>query len=107
MNLGLVTAVVVVAVILALVLARVYMTDRRRMTSRTNGRIVSASQRVIVDETARRTETEVVAQFTAGGREHQVRRVLAGERAGHFPPGREVPIRYNPGEPSMAELIMD
>jgi hypothetical protein len=106
MSIGFIVAIVVFAVVLWLLLAKFYLTDRRRMTSQTTGRVVSAEQRVIVDSTARRTQTEVVARFTAGGHEHEVRRVLQGERARQFPPGGEISIRYNPGRPWMAEVIV-
>ena len=106
MTYGFMIAAVVFAIGLGILLAKFYLTDQRRMTSQTTGRVVSAAQRVIVDESARRTETEVVARFTAGGQEHEVRRVLKGERARQFPPGREIAIKYNPGEPWMADLMI-
>ena len=106
MSFGFMIAIVVFAAGLGVLLAKFYLTDRRRMTSQATGRVVSAEQRVIVDATARRTQTEVVARFMANGHEHEVRRVFPGERARQFPPGRQIPIRYNPGEPWMAEVIV-
>jgi hypothetical protein len=106
MSYGFMIITVVFAIGLGILLAKFYLTDQRRMTSNTIARVVSAEQRVVIDEKARRTETEVVASFTAGGHEHTVKRVLKGERARQFPPGREVPVRYNPGRPWMAELVL-
>ena len=106
MSIGFVIAILVFAAGLWLLLAKFYLTDRRRMTSQTTAHVVSAEQRVIVDSQARRTQTEVVARFSAGGHEHEVRRIFKGERARQFPPGREIPVRYNPGRPWMAEFIV-
>ena len=92
------------SVILGLLMAKVYLTDTRRMTSHTNATVVSAEQRVVVTDKERRTETEITARFTAAGREVELKRVLRGERAKHFPPGSAVPVRYNPGRPWMAQI---
>ena len=92
------------AAFVGLLMAKVYLTDTRRMTSHTNATVVSAEQRVIVTEKERRTDTEITARFTAAGREVELKRVLRGERAKHFPPGSAVPVRYNPGRPWMAQI---
>jgi hypothetical protein len=105
MSIGFMIATVVFALLLGVLLSKFYLTDRRRMTSQTMARVVSAREKVVVDATARRTQTEVVARFMANGHEHEVRRVFQGERARQFPPGRQIPVRYNPGEPWMAEVI--
>jgi hypothetical protein len=87
-------------------LFRFYFTDRRRMTSYTDGRVVRSDERVVVDERARRTETEIVAAYSASGKDYQVSRVIEGAKAKVFPVGRVVRVRYNPGEPDMSELAL-
>jgi hypothetical protein len=104
MTVGFMITAVVFALVLGLLLAKFYLTDTRRMTSYTKGTVVSADQRVVVTGNERRTETEVTARFTAGGREVELKRVLRGERAKHFPPGSPIPVRYNPGRPWMAQI---
>jgi hypothetical protein len=91
--------------LLYVLLAKFYLTDQRRMTSYTQGRIKSVEQRTIVTERERRHETDLVATFTAMGQEIEVKRTLPGQRAVRHPVGSEIPIRYNPGEPWMAEII--
>jgi hypothetical protein len=104
MSLGFLVTAIMFSLILGLIMAKAYLTDTRRMTSHTNATVVSAEQRVIVTETERRTETEITARFTAAGREVELKRILRGERAKHFPPGSHVPVRYNPGRPWMAQI---
>lgn len=91
---------------LVFLLFRFYFTDRRRMTSYTEGRVLTADERVVIDKDMRRTETEIVASYTASGKDYQVRRVIEGAKAKLFPPGRPVQVRYNPGEPDMSELAL-
>ena len=91
---------------LVVLLFKFYFTDRRRMTSYTEGRVVTADERVVVDSDMRRTETEIVAAYNAMGKEYRVRRVIDGAKSKLFPPGRPVQIRYNPGEPDMSELAL-
>ena len=107
MPIGFMIAAVVFVAILFVLLSKFYLTDQRRMTSHATARVVSAEQRVVITEVERRTETEVVARFASGGHEHEVKRVLRGERAKQFPPGKEVPVRYNPGRPWMAQLLIN
>jgi len=104
MTLGFMITAVVFCVLLALLMAKLYLTDTRRMTSHTSATVVRAEQRVVVTDTERRTETEITARFTALGRDIELKRVLRGERAKHFPPGSQVPVRYNPGRPWMAQI---
>src|SRR6476659_5055757 len=82
-------------------LFRFYFTDRRRMTSVTDGRVVRAEERVVVERDLRMVKTEVVAAYSARGKEYEVKRVIEGSKAKVFPPGKVVPVRYNPGEPDM------
>jgi hypothetical protein len=91
---------------LVVLLFKFYFTNRRRMTSHTTGRVIRAEERVVVTNDTRRTETEIVASYTAWGRDYEVKRVIQGSKASIFPPGREVPVRYNPGEPDMSELAL-
>ena len=86
-------------------LAKFYLTDQRRMTSYTQGKVTKSEQRTIVTETERRHETDVTATFTAMGKEFEVKRTMKGQRAARHPVGSEIPVRYNPGEPWMAEII--
>lgn len=95
----------VFVVFLYFMLAKFYLTDQRRMTSYTQGRVTKVEQRTLVTERERSHETEVVATFSAMGKAFEVKRVLPGQRAAVHPVGSEIPIRYNPGEPWMAEII--
>ena len=87
-------------------LFRFYFTDRRRMTSVTDGRVVRAEEHVVVERDLRTVRTEIVAAYSARGKEYEVRRVIEGSKAKVFPAGRVVRVRYNPGEPDMAELAL-
>jgi len=106
MPIGFIVAAIVFVALLFVLLSKFYLTDKRRMTSHATAQVVTAEQRTIVNEVERRTETEIVAKFNAGGHEHEVRRILRGERAKQFPPGKQVPVRYNPGRPWMADLLI-
>ena len=92
-------------IFLYFMLAKFYLTDQRRMTSYTQGRVKQVEQRTIVTERERRHETEVVATFTAMGKEFEVKRILPGQKAAKHPVGSDIAVRYNPGEPWMAEII--
>lgn len=94
----------IVAVGVSLAVGRAYFSNGMRMSSNTEGEVVRAEERVMVDRGVRRVETLVVARFTAIGKDFEVQRVLQGAHAKRFPPGRSVHIRYNPGEPHMAVL---
>jgi hypothetical protein len=87
-------------------LFRFYFTDRRRMTSMTDGRVLRAEERVVIERDLRKVMTEIVASYSARGKQYEVKRVIEGSKAKVFPPGRVVPVRYNPGEPDMAELAV-
>ncbi|HEY8750729.1 MAG TPA: DUF3592 domain-containing protein [Tepidisphaeraceae bacterium] len=107
MSFGFMVVAVIFCLLLAVAMAKLYLTDTRRMTSHTDARVVSSEQKVIITEDERRTETEIVARFTALGREIELKRVVRGERAKQFPPGSTVPVRYNPGRPWMADLLIE
>ena len=70
-----------------------------------NGWVVSAEERVVVEEGRRRTETTVVVRYPVGQRELELSRVLHGARGKKMAPGTPVRVNYNPAEPEMAELI--
>ena len=73
-----------------------------KMTSSAAASVVSATDREIRDAHGRRDETVVVAEFTVGGRPYRVTHVYPGRNAERFPPGTKLPVRYNPGDPSMS-----
>jgi hypothetical protein len=73
-----------------------------KMTSTTTASVVSASNREIRNAHGRRDETVVVAEFTAAGQTFQVTHIFPGTNADRFPLGSKLPIRYNPGDPSMS-----
>jgi hypothetical protein len=73
-----------------------------KMTSATTALILSATNREIRDAHGRRDETVVVAEFSAAGNTHQVTHIFRGRNADRFPPGGRLPVRYNPGDPSMS-----
>jgi hypothetical protein len=97
---------IVFACTLTVLLFRFYFTDRRRMTSMTEGHVVRVGERVEIEKGLRVTRTEIAAAYTARGQEYQVSRVIEGAKAKLFPVGRAVPVRYNPGEPDMSELAL-
>jgi hypothetical protein len=78
-----------------------------KMTSSTRGIVVSAENREIRTENLRRDETVIHCQFDVSGRKFEVDGVLRGKLADKFPAGRKVPVRYNPGDPSMAKIAIN
>jgi len=90
----------------SVVLAKMYFSNTRRMTSRVGGQVVRAEPRVTIVNDRRNAETVLVVRYVVGGRELELAHVLEGERAQHFPPGRPVQVRYNPAEPEMAAVVM-
>ncbi|HZZ42363.1 MAG TPA: DUF3592 domain-containing protein [Tepidisphaeraceae bacterium] len=87
-------------------LVRFYFTDRRRMTSITEGRVLTAAERTVIERDLRKIKTDITATYTARGKDYQVHRTIEGSKATHFPPGRPINIRYNPGEPDMSEIML-
>jgi hypothetical protein len=87
-------------------LFKFYFTNRRRMTSMTDGRVIRSEERVVIEKDLRKTMTEIVASYQLRGKEYEVRRVIEGAKAKVFPPGRVVRVRYNPGEPDMSEVAI-
>ncbi len=97
-------ALVVVGVFLFL--KKFYLTNARRMTSRTIGTVQGAEERVVITATDRHVETVLTVNYAAGGRDWTVTGVIFGDRARHFPAGRTVPVKYNPANPDMAEVAL-
>jgi hypothetical protein len=69
--------------------------------------VISAENREIRTEHLRRDETVIHCRFDVSGREFSVSGVLRGKIADKFPAGRTVPVRYNPGDPSMARIVIN
>ena len=91
---------------LTVVLFKFYFTDRRRMTSMTQGQVVDVAEETSVERGLRVVRTRVVATYQAQGQTYRVSRVIEGAKTRAFPVGRVVPVRYNPGEPEMSELAI-
>ena len=72
------------------------------MTSTTVASVISATNREIRDAHGRRDETVVVAEFSALGQTYRVTHIFPGTNADRFPPGTRLPVRYNPGDPTMS-----
>ena len=89
-----------------LFLKKFYLTDARRMTSRTTGTVQLAEERTVVTATDRYVETLLTVGYSAGGREWRVMGYVLGGRAKYFPAGSEVPVKYNPANPDMAEVML-
>jgi phosphoribosylamine-glycine ligase len=91
-------------VVMTAVVARFYFTHTRRMTSHIDGQVVSAEEKVIIENDRRRVETRVVVRYRVQGRELSLTRTVDGAKLRAYPSGRTIPIRYNPAEPEMADL---
>jgi hypothetical protein len=85
-------------------LTYLYYRKGMKMTSRTMGRVISATDREVRDDRDRRDETVVICKYTVGGRDYEISLVFRGRTADRFPSGREVPVWYNPGDPKMAKI---
>ena len=85
-------------------LTYLYYRKGMKMTSHTMGRVVSATDREVRDDRGRRDETVVVCKYSVSGRDYEISLVFRGRTADRFPNGREVPVRYNPGDPKMAKI---
>jgi hypothetical protein len=70
------------------------------------GTVISADEREISDNRGRRIETVVRCRFRMNDQDYEVEHAFRGKVAGHFPPGKQLPIRYNPAEPTMARIAM-
>jgi hypothetical protein len=83
-----------------------YFRTSGRMTSSGTGVVISANEREITDSRGRRNETIVRCQFRLNNIDYEVEHAFRGNVAKHFPPGKSLPIRYNPGEPTMARIAV-
>ncbi len=99
--------VVLMALAGAVALMLIYHGKRMKMISSTAGRVVHSEEREIRDSTSRREETHVVCRYVVAGREYRIERTYPGRQAVRFRDGREIPIRYNPANPSMARIAVD
>ena len=91
----------------AVSLILIYHSKSLKMTSTASGRVVRAEEREIREPTSRREETLVVCQYVVGGREYRIERTYHGRQAVRFRDGTELPVRYNPANPSMAKIAVD
>ena len=91
----------------AVALFRIYYSQPMKMTSTAAGRVVRSEEREVRDTTSRREETLVVCQYRVGGREYRVERTYHGRQAVRFRDGTELPVRYNPANPSMSRIAVD
>jgi hypothetical protein len=83
-----------------------YFRNSVRMTSSTFGSVISAEEREIRDKNGRRDETVVTFKFRTQGKEFQVAHIFVGRQAQRFTPGLELPVKYNPANPNMAEVSL-
>jgi hypothetical protein len=81
-----------------------YWRKEMKMTSSTTGSVISAENREVRDDAGRRDETTVVAKYNVSGKDYEVKHIFRGRFADRFPPGRSVPVRYNPSDPKMARI---
>jgi hypothetical protein len=95
---------VVVTVILVMTVLSHHRTFK--MTSRTAGAVVAANEVERQHHDRKWVETELVCRYNAGGTEREVKRLLRGRQAKRFPEGKTVPVRYDPAEPHVAEVVV-
>jgi len=96
---------IAVALVITLAMGTLYFNNARRMTSITAGRIVRSEEREVLRKDTREFETDIVASYTAAGREYQISRTLPGRLGKRFTQGAPINIRYNPAEQEMADLM--
>ena len=82
----------------------IYYGKSMKMTSFIEGRVISAEERVVRDESERREETALLCAYTVRGDEFQITHILRGHRAKAYPPGKPITVWYNPTEPHMAKI---
>jgi hypothetical protein len=94
-----------VGLVITLAMGALYFNNARRMTSITAGRIVRSEEREVLRKDTREFETDIVASYTAAGRQYEISRTLPGRLGKRFAQGAPINIRYNPAEPGMADLM--
>jgi len=106
MSMFLIYFFIAVAAVITLAMGALYFNNSRRMTSITAGKIVRSEEREVMRKDAREFETDIVASYTASGKEYQITRTLPGRLSKRFGQGKTINIRYNPAEPDMADLAV-
>jgi uncharacterized protein YpmB len=97
--------IIVVWIVIAIILVtKFYYNKEMKMTSPATGSVISAVNQEIFVKGARRDVTVVTCEFVVGERKYQVARGFPGRNAERYPPGRKLPVRYNPSDPSMAMI---
>lgn len=82
----------------------IYYSKSMKMTSFTEGQVVSSEDKVIRDERERREETHLVCSYSVRGVDYQIPHVIRGHLARLYPPGRSIIVWYNPTSPEMAKI---
>ena len=77
-----------------------------RMIASTTGQVISAEEHVRRNEHRRWEETVILCRFEAQGEVHEVDLTVPGRQADRFPPGRVIPVRYNPESPDKARVAL-
>jgi hypothetical protein len=98
----------IAAVVVTVILVMIVLSHHRtfQMTSRTAGTVVAANEIERQEQDRKWVETEVVCRYSAGGAEREVKHLLRGRQAKRFPQGKAVPVRYDPAEPHVAEVMV-
>jgi hypothetical protein len=94
----------VVIVVVFGVLMGMYFRPTLKMTSRAEGQVVSVAKREVRDEVHRHEEFDVTIEFTALGAPWTFVKTFRERMPHTLKPGATVEVRYNPGDPAMADL---
>lgn len=77
-----------------------------KLTSSTTGQVIASEVREVRDSQQRREETVIRCRYEVAGRAFDVQRIVPGRYAAAYPVGLRLEVRYNPAEPSMAEVVV-
>ena len=99
-----ITAMIIVGVIATMLF---YHSPRWKMTSAVTGEVARTEEREIRDKQGRREETLVVVKYTVRQHDYELNLTFPGRQSSRFTDGRKIPMRYNPADPNMAQLILD
>ncbi len=91
----------------AILLTFLYHQKSIKMTSTASGHIVACVEREVRTTEERRDETQITCSYLVAGHEYKIERIISGRKAGRFPVGRSLVVRYNPSVPHMSRIVID
>ena len=97
------------AVVVGIIIAMVFLSHLKffKLTSTALGIVIRSEDCEVRDEIERREETVVVCRYQVKGIDYECEEILRGRRAALFPIGRELAVRYNPAQPTMAQITVE